>query len=196
MIFETIVITTDIAGNPHVTPFGVRYIDDLIVFSPFIPSITLDNVLLTECASISLTDDVRVFAGAITGKQAWQLKPTEQIAGFFLQDALAHQELKLVSVQQDNLRPVLHFKSVYQANHQPFKGYNRAQAAVIELAVLASRLHLLPLEKITTEMQYLQIAIDKTAGEHELQAWAWLCEKINNYRAQNPVLKATSINPT
>ena len=67
--------------------------------------------------------------------------------------------------------------------HQPFKGFNRAQAAVIELAVLVSRLERLPKDKVLSEMAYLQIAIDKTAGERELQAWGWLVEKVENFYA-------------
>jgi hypothetical protein len=54
---------------------------------------------------------------------------------------------------------------------------------VIELAVLVSRLTRLPKEKVQSERQYLQIAIDKTAGERELQAWAWLTDKIDNHYA-------------
>ena len=37
---------------------------------------------------------------------------------------------------------------VHAASHAPFQGFNRAQAAVIEAAILASRLHMLPREKI------------------------------------------------
>jgi uncharacterized protein len=55
---------------------------------------------------------------------------------------------------------------------------NRAQAAVIEGAVLVSRLHMLPAEKIASEMAYLQIAIDKTAGSEEREAWSWLREAV------------------
>lgn len=185
MIFETIVITTDIAGNPHVTPFGVRYQGELVVIEPFRPSTTLDNVLATKSAVINFTDDVRVFAGALTGRQVWQLNPAKNIQGFVLDGALAHRELTLVEVKEDAIRPTLYFATVHQVNHKPFQGYNRAQSAVIELAVLASRLNRLPMEKITAEMQYLQIAIDKTAGERELQAWSWLCEKIENYQAEH-----------
>lgn len=65
--------------------------------------------------------------------------------------------------------------------HQAFNGFNRAQAAVIELAVLASRLHMLPKGKVEMELTYLQIAIDKTAGSRELEAWQWLIEKIDDY---------------
>jgi uncharacterized protein len=52
-----------------------------------------------------------------------------------------------------------------------------------------SRLHMLPVEKITQEMQYLQIAIDKTAGERELQAWQWLVDCVNNHLARQSGLQ-------
>jgi hypothetical protein len=67
---------------------------------------------------------------------------------------------------------------------KPFQGYNRAQAAVIELCVLVSRLHMLPMEKITSEMEYLSIAIKKTASDNELEAWSWLVEAVENHRTQ------------
>ena len=73
---------------------------------------------------------------------------------------------------------------VHEMQHQAFQGFNRAQAAVIELAVLASRLNMLDKEKVLFEMQYLQISIDKTAGERELQAWSWLAEKVVNFYAE------------
>jgi hypothetical protein len=42
---------------------------------------------------------------------------------------------------------------------------------------------MLPWEKIDAEVKYLAIAIDKTAGPRELEAWGWLMEKINAHRA-------------
>lgn len=183
MIFETIISTVDAQGKPHVTPFGVRYEHDLVVISPFKPSTTLENILATQCATMNLTDDVRVFAGALTRHQALDLLPTAHIQGVRLANTLTHRELKLVKVQDDAIRPQLFFTVVHEAQHKPFQGFNRAQAAVIELAVLASRLHLLPRDKIENEINYLKIAIDKTAGEYELQAWGWLIDKINNFYA-------------
>ncbi len=100
-----------------------------------------------------------------------------------LVDCLAHSELELVEVRDDAMRPQLLMKKVAEFNHRPFAGFNRAQAAVIELAILVSRLHLLPREKIESEIQYLQIAIDKTAGERELEAWGWLTQKIDDFYA-------------
>jgi uncharacterized protein len=185
MIFETIITSIDEASNVHVTPFGVRYEGEFVVISPYKPSTTLENILATKHAVMNLTDDVRIFAGALTQHKTWELLDANKIKGFRLADCLAHAELTLVEVREDATRPQLVMQKVYEANHRSFKGFNRAQSAVIELAVLASRLHMLPREKIETEMKYLEIAIEKTAGEREREAWQWLTEKIDQYYVKN-----------
>jgi hypothetical protein len=183
MIYETIVTTVNTLGDAHTTPFGIRMQDGLVVISPYKPSATLENILATENAVLSLTDDVRVFAGALTGRKTWSLTAAAKVYGFRLVDTLAHKELKLVKVEDDELRPQLFLEVVYEAQHASFQGFNRAQAAVIELAVLVSRLKRLPMEKIQQEMDYLRIAIDKTAGDRELEAWSWLTEAVSNHQA-------------
>ncbi len=183
MIYETIVSSVDSQGVAHVTPFGIRMQEGLVVISPFKPSMTLENILATEHAVLNLTDDVRVFAGALTGRDVGYLVAAEKIAGFRLADVLVHKELKLVKVQDDAVRPQLFLEVVHEVQHQPFQGFNRAQAAVIELAVLVSRLKRLPMEKISQEMDYLSIAIEKTAGPRELEAWGWLVEAVTNHQA-------------
>jgi hypothetical protein len=72
---------------------------------------------------------------------------------------------------------------VHAASHAPFLGYNRAQAAVIEAAILSTRLHLLPRDKVETELAYLEIAVSKTAGPAEAEAWAWIAEKVRAHYA-------------
>jgi hypothetical protein len=181
MIFETIISSVDSQGNVHVTPFGIQMQDGLVVISPYRPSVTLDNILATKHAVMNLTDDVRVFAGALTRRSAWSVIEADKITGYRLADTLGHKELKLVEIKDDATRPQLFLKIVHEMQHQSFQGFNRAQAAVIELAVLTSRLNFLNKEKVLSEMQYLQIAVDKTAGERELQAWTWLAEKVENF---------------
>jgi uncharacterized protein len=183
VIFETIITSIDSTGEPHITPFGVRYEGELIVISPYKPSTTLDNILATKCAVMNLTDDVRVFAGALTNRKVGELVQANKIKACRLADCLAHVELELIEVRDDATRPQLIMQKVAEFNHKPFAGFNRAQAAVIELAVLVSRLHLLPREKIQAELAYLQIAIDKTAGEREKQAWDWLTKAIESFYA-------------
>ncbi len=190
MIFETIIITTDANQTPHVTPFGVRYEADNVIIAPYKPSITLDNILANHFAVMNMTDDVRVFAGALTGHNSWPLLPVNnnqhsQHVGYRLADCLAHTLLEMIEVRDDYERPQLIMKVVKTENNYAFKGFNRAQAAVVELSILVSRLHLLSKEKVMNERAYLQIAIDKTAGKRELEAWAWLTEKIEHFYANN-----------
>lgn len=183
MIYESIVISTDVQKNPHIAPFGVREQDGLILIAPFRPSATLDNLLHSRTATLNAIDDVRVFASALTQRRNWPIHKAEMVDGFVLDGALAHRELELVEVKDDAIRPSLLFRVVHEVNHRPFRGFNRAQAAVIELCILVSRLHMLPMEKVDAELTYLAIAIEKTAGEHELEAWAWLMEHIENHKA-------------
>jgi hypothetical protein len=68
--------------------------------------------------------------------------------------------------------------------HAAFRGFNRAQAAVVEGAILISRLELLPLEKIEREMAYLAIAVEKTAGPIEQEAWGWLEARLEAFRRE------------
>lgn len=187
MIFETIITTVNVAQQPHITPFGVRFEgakeNMRVIISPYKPSATLNNILATQFAVMNMTDDVRVFAGALTGRLNWPLLPVNNQLGYRLADCLAHTVLQLIEVREDDVRPQLVMQAILSENNQSFKGFNRAQAAVIELSILVSRLDMLPKEKVMAESAYLQIAIDKTAGERELEAWSWLLEKMHAFYA-------------
>ena len=54
---------------------------------------------------------------------------------------------------------------------------------MIEAAILVSRLHMLPPDKIASEIAYLEIAIGKTAGPREQQAWDWLMARVQEHRS-------------
>jgi uncharacterized protein len=182
VIFETVVTTVAPDGTPHVAPMGVRYRDDQVVLMPFHPSTTHDNIAASGHAVLNIVTDTRVFAGSVTGRRDWPTLPANHIAGVRLACALSHVELRLAERVDDPQRPVLHMDRVHEALHHAYAGFNRAQAAVIEGAVLVSRLHLLPAQKIDSEFAYLQIAIDKTAGAEEQEAWGWLREAVRRHR--------------
>ena len=180
MIRESIVTTLGPDGGVHVAPIGVIVEANGLVIAPFRPSATLDNLLARKTAVVNYTDDVRVFAGCITGrKRDWPTRPAERIEGAVLEAALAHEELELTDLREDPQRPRLACRTVHAATHAPFRGFNRAQSAVIEAAILASRLSLLPREKIERELAYLTIGLEKTAGPREREAWGWLIEMID-----------------
>ena len=184
VIFETVITTLSPQGRPHVAPMGVRYAGEQVVLMPFRPSTTLDNILATRHAVLNVVADTRVFAGCVTGRKSWPTVAAERVRGVRLACALRHVELVLDHHADDPLRPVLGLGAVHAGEHAPFLGFNRAQAAVIEGAVLVSRLHMLDPEKIQREMRYLQIAIDKTAGPAEHEAWQWLSDAVARPRTE------------
>ncbi len=181
-INEIILITECEDGTPHIAPFGIRERDGLILIAPFRPSTSLDNLLSGRRATVNATDDVRVFAGALTGRRNWLVE--DRVGALILQSTLSYQSLKLEKVEDDVQRPKLYFSKLKEEMLKPFQGFNRAQAAVVELSVLVSRLHMLSIEKITSEMEYLSITIKKTASDNELEAWSWLVEAVENHRTQ------------
>jgi hypothetical protein len=164
---------------------GVRERGEELLIAPFRPSGTLDNLVRERAAVLNLTDDVRVYAGCLSGRRHWPLVSAERIPIPRLRDSLAHQELKVVRVEEDETRPRIYCRVVHTATHRPFRGFNRAQAAVLELAILVSRLGMLPRAKIEREVEYLRIAMDKTAGPGEWEAWSWLYEKLEQRRGED-----------
>lgn len=178
LIQECVVTTQSAAGLVHVAPIGLIQDGDGWIIAPFRPSTTLDNLAATGCAVANYCDDVRIFAGCLTGRRDWPSRPASRIAGAVLEAALAHAELEVEEVREDALRPRFRCRVVHRESHAPFEGFNRAQAAVVEAAILVSRLHMLPPEKVAREIAYLRIAVGKTAGPREWQAWDWLMEKI------------------
>ena len=185
MINEAIITTLNEDGSAHIAPMGVRRDGESYVIAPFKPSTTLKNLERSGQAVINMTDDVRIFAGCLTGHYDWPTISTSVIDGKRLEAALSHIEIEVVRQVADDIRPIFYCSEKHQETHAPFMGLNRAKAAVLEAAVLVSRLHMLSDEKIENEIKYLQIAIDKTASELELEAWGWLMDRIKTFREQN-----------
>jgi len=183
MIRETILTTTNAEGRLHITPIGIIADGDGWIIAPFRPSTTLDNLRAMPFAVANHTDDVRIFAGCLTGRHDWPTRASDNVPVPRLTGALAHTELAVVGVTEDEQRPRFQCAVVSRGVHAPFAGFNRAQAAVIEAAILVSRLHMLPREKIETEIGYLETAIEKTAGAQEAEAWTWLTEAIRAHYA-------------
>ncbi|MFY9655095.1 MAG: DUF447 domain-containing protein [Methylocystis sp.] len=179
LIRECVVTTLHPSGEPHLAPLGLIEDGARWIVAPFRPSTTLANLEAIPKATASFIDDAEIFAGFVTGKRDW---PVEAVSGWpapRLSAALAHAELEVIRVEPDELRPRFICAVRRIENHRPFLGMNRARAAVLEAAILATRLHMLPREKIEREIEYLKIAIDKTANEAERRAWDRVMEKIN-----------------
>jgi hypothetical protein len=185
LIRETIIITADEAGTPHLAPIGLISEGENWVIAPFHPSRTHENLLAQPRAIANLTDDARIFAGCLTGRRNWPLTPTRHGFPPRLADALAHWELQVTEIREDAARPRFVCQIAAQAAHGSFPGHNRAFAAVIEAAVLASRLDMLPRTEIEAEFSRLRVVVGKTAGPREAEAFGWLEEALAGHGASS-----------
>jgi len=179
-IHEVIVTTLAESGKPHSAPMGISEVNGYFEIKPFKPSATYENLKHNRHCAINFTDDVRIFAGSLTGRRDWPTLPCKDIKGYYLESALSHSELEIIEFEDGDPRTRFVGKVVSEYTHSPFRGFNRAQSAVIDAAVLVSRLGMLPENKIQQEIAYLKIAIEKTAGDKELEAWGWLMQKIDD----------------
>ena len=193
LIHECVVTTLTPDGKPHIAPLGLIEENGFWIIAPFRPSATLTNLTTTKQVTASFTDDARIFARLVTGERSF---PLTDIAGWpapRLSGALAHAELEVAHFEEDELRPRFYCKVAKTAMHRPFLGMNRARAAVLEAAILSTRLDRLPREKIDHEISYLKIAIDKTAGDAEREAWDMVMAKIvGHFETKNDHAKDAS----
>lgn len=184
MIIEAVITTLSAEGDAHIAPMGVHALEEgLFGILPFRPSRTLDNLLSTGVAVINYTDDARIFAGCLTGRRAWPLIPALKIPCVGLAHSLSWDEVRVEAVDDDSVRPQFRARVVETRIIAPFKGVNRAAMAVIEAAILVSRLSMLPDEKIDREMAVLESAVAKTAGPKEQEAWGWMVDAVAEFRA-------------
>ena len=180
---ETLVTTKNADESIKVSPLGVYVDDKILKLKPFKPSKSLENILRNESGVINYVDDVRIFASCITNKEIQiNFKKVSKIDCSRIEKAISHTEFIVKDIKDDSQRPTIICKPINEETHKMFYGFNRAKSAIIELCILASRLGIIEDSKIKKEISYLKIAIEKTAGENELEAWNWLIEYIKNYK--------------
>src|SRR5215467_11159855 len=119
LIRESIVITSNREGRVHIAPIGLIAEDGDWIIAPFRPSTTLDNLVAVPFATASNTDDVRVFAGFLTGRQTWPTVAAAEVPVPRLSDALSHIELAVTDVKEDPQRPRLRCRVVRSISHAP-----------------------------------------------------------------------------
>jgi hypothetical protein len=174
MIVESIVTTVAADGAVNCAPMGVEWSDDQIVLKPFLETATYRNVLATRAAVVNVVDDVRIFARAAISNPVYPTVPATVVRGVRLVDCCSWREVEVRTIDSTPPRSRIDTVVVHRGTQREFIGFNRARHAVLEAAIYATRLHLLPREFITSELERLQVIVDKTAGPEEHEAMALL----------------------
>ena len=183
MILEGLLTTRAADGDVHIAAMGPEVVDSRsmthLILKPFQGSKTGSLLVSQPEGVFHLTDNVLLFAQAVTGVpyNQPQTRPAETVNGWILEDACEAFEFRIEQADTTGERCRLH--AHIQKSHliRPFRGFNRAAHAVIEAAILFSRLHLLDPKEVQHQLETLQSLVTKTAGEQERQAFDLISEQ-------------------
>jgi hypothetical protein len=184
MILEGLVTTVDADGSPHLAPMGPRVAADFRSFTlrPFPTSNTYRNLCRHPEGVLHVTDDALLLARAAIGAVGVfpQVTPAERVRGFVLAGSCRHYEFAVKAIDTSQERVTVEVEVVHTGRTRDFFGFNRARHAVVEAAILATRLHLIPHAEVAAEFAKLRVIVGKTGGPAEHEAMDLLEAKLRD----------------
>lgn len=200
MIIEGIVTTLDPNGEANISPMGpvLDQSRQLIELRPFAGSRTLANLLVRPSGVFHLTDDALLIAQAVT--KHWVEPPLLEraihVPGWVIPAACSWHEFQCGFVDQTNNRAVVKATIVASGRGVDFGGFNRAKHAILEAAVMVSRLDFLPLAEVELALQNAQRLCDKTGGSRERLAFDVLRSFVKAHQSHGEEPKEVAANNT
>lgn len=187
LVLEGLCLTTDAAGRPHLAAMGPA-IDEAertagrvtrLLVRPFRGSVTAANLDRLREGTFHVTDDVGLLARVVAGRVDVPpaMRPARAVSGFVLDDTCLAWEFRCRTLDASGERIRIEADVVAEHRGRPFLGFNRAAHAVVEAAILVTRLHLLPADEIARRMADLAVLVEKTGGPREHEAFALLRER-------------------
>lgn len=181
LILEGIVTTTDAGGVVHLAPMGPLVEDGersaprTLLLRPFATSRTAGHLAVRPEGVFHVTDDCLLLARLVTGGPVTAaVRPATAVAGWVLEDCCRAFEFRITGADRSVERQRLPATIVHVHDGRPFFGWNRAAAAVVEGAVQVTRLGLLGAAEVARRLDCLAVAVEKTGGAREHEAFALL----------------------
>ena len=190
MILEGIVTTVGADGKINIAPMGPRVTAAMrrLILRPFPTSQTYRNLQAHGEGVLHVTDDVLLLARAVVGpiEPLPPMFPAAKVVGHVLADACRYYEFRVVRMDESQERVHIEAEVVHSGRLRDFFGFNRGKHAVVEAAILASRVHILPREEIEAEFRKLAVLVDKTGGPQEHEAFAFLRDYVAEAAPEQP----------
>lgn len=174
MIIESIVTTLNEEGEANFAPMGVTIGEGELLIRPYKDSATYRNLVATGAAVVNLSDNIRLFAESAISNPKFPAFPAELVTGLVLKDACSYYECSVMHADTASERATFRCKILKKAILREFIGFNRAKNAIIEAAILATRVRFLGVAQIREEYRHLAEIVQKTGGEQEAQAMRYL----------------------
>lgn len=190
MVLEGIVTSINDDGTTNVSPMGPLVDDESFasfILRPFNTSTTYRNLKRTGHGVLHVTDDVLLLAKAAVGTVSPEpdILPDTPSTRRVLANCCHWYAFDVVDLDDSAERTAIQCQIVDQGRVRNFFGFNRAKHAVLEAAILATRLHLLPHDEVQKQFSELRVLIDKTAGDREVRAFDFLQSHVDSYRKQH-----------
>lgn len=189
MIVEGLLTTRDRNGQINVAPMGPVVDPRFASFQlrPFAGSTTFQNLLDSREAVFHIVDRVDIIAEAAIRRLTAipETRPAAVIEGAVLADCCRWYELRVTNADTSEPRSVMTCEVVHEEELRPFWGFNRARHAVLEAAILATRLHLLPREQVESQFAVLASAVEKTGGPEEAASFEMLSQHCNAFYTES-----------
>ena len=190
MILEGIVTTVGAGDRLNVAPMGPLVEDEpgagfeSLVLRPFKTSRTYANLKKNPEGVLHVTDDVLLLARATIGNPDPPTQPARVVRGRRLVDCCRFFEFRIERSDDSSDRTTLVARVLHQEHVRDFFGFNRAKHAVVEAAILASRVLLLSREELLGQFDRLRVLVEKTGGPSEQQAFLLLEDHVRTLIAQ------------
>lgn len=185
MILEGLVTTLNDDRSVHLAPMGPEFDGEFgvrFVLRPYQSSQTFENLHRTGQGVFHVTDDVELIAAAAIGRvvEMPRHRPADEIEGVILLDASRWYAFRVDAEDLLTARAVMRCRVVAEGTQREFIGFNRAKHAVLEAAILATRLAFLDRGTIESDLDRWRPLVDKTGGDAEKRAFAMLTEFIRS----------------
>lgn len=195
-MLEGIVTTRNDDGSAHIAPMG-PIVDagfTRLLLRPFRTSVTYRNLQRTGHGVLHVTDDVELFARAAVGRLDIlpRMISAEAVEGFILADACRWYAFRVDSLDDHDARTAIVADVVTSGRLRDFFGFNRAKHAVIEAAILATRLEFLAADHILSEFDRLAVLVEKTGGIQEHAAFEFLGRHVHEQLAPKNCAEPTN----
>lgn len=175
MILEGIINTTNTDRSVNISPMGPVVDTEMrrMALRPYPSSTTCANLRREGYAVFHVVDDVELLARAAIDRfdAPPSLLSIKEVPVPVLADACRWYAIEVREIDDSEPRVLFDCEVVAEGRLRDFFGFNRAKHAVIEGAIIATRLHILPLQEIREEFKRLSILVQKTAGPQEHQAF-------------------------
>ncbi len=171
MIVETIISTLDEAGNPNFAPMGLVWGEEFVTVRPFRNTRTYQNLVSSGYAVANLTDDVGAFVQCGLYGKVLPYFPAQVAPGVVFQETCSWLEMVVAERGGSDDRAELRCRVLHKGRQKDFLGFCRARNAVIEVAILATRLAFIEREIIEKKLMYYMKIVEKAGDEAEKQAF-------------------------